>query len=193
MLPCYGYSGLAGEKERNSGRFPVGRFLDNWEVGSLGGGQNGWEMKTSVSRSSDVHSKWPWNPADNLKYGQIVIMLYAFLGDLDQISSFASNYEAITLPIHLQLVMGNIKGDELKYIIRPTSSLGSFFSHLPPLLAFLCNIRSLTILDYQGSPSAALWLVIKPPLWLALMCRTFGETWKQILLVHLGALLVHCF
>ena len=41
MLPCYGYSGLAGEKERNSGRFPVGRFLDNWEVGSLGGGQNG--------------------------------------------------------------------------------------------------------------------------------------------------------
>ena len=31
------------------GGFPVGRFLDNWEVGSLQRGQNGWEMKTSVS------------------------------------------------------------------------------------------------------------------------------------------------
>ena len=86
-------------------------------------------------------------------------MLYAFLGDLDQISSFASNYEAITLPIHLQLVMGNIKGDELKYIIRPKFSWQLFLTLAPwwhPLLAFLCNIRSLTILDYQGSPSAAL-------------------------------------
>ena len=31
-----------GEKERNSGsREAVGRFLDNWEVGSLGGRENG--------------------------------------------------------------------------------------------------------------------------------------------------------
>ena len=103
--------GSWGEKERNSRRQweAVGRFLDNWElVGSLGGRQNGWEMKTSVSRS-DVHSKWPWNPADNLKYGQIVIMLYAFSGDLDQISSFASNYEPITLPIHPKSVMGMLR------------------------------------------------------------------------------------
>ena len=43
MLPIEGSVEVVeqGEKERNSGRFPVGRFLDNWEVGSLGGGQNG--------------------------------------------------------------------------------------------------------------------------------------------------------
>ena len=153
------------------GGFPVRRFLDNWEVGSLGGGQNGWEMKTSVSRlgcplemtlKSDRQSQIRPNCYHALR----------LLGDLDQISSFASNYEPITLPIHPQLVMGILWGEItlggwgwwiLKFWTllalcpdKATSLFGLLFSHTclatvaclslqyPPLPA-----GSLTILDYQ--------------------------------------------
>ena len=125
------------------------------------------------------------------------------LGDLDQISSFASNYEPITLPIQPQLVVGILWGDYCRrsrlvdsYISLSWSSfLFAFFSHLllQQLLPFLQYPPSV---DYPWL-SAALWLVIKPPLWLVLMCRPFVEMWTLSLsgLVHssfinFGAVLV---
>ena len=105
------------------------------------------------------------------------------LGDLDQISSFASNYEPITLPIQPQLVVGILWGDYCRrsrlvdsYITLSWSSfLFAFFSHLllQQLLPFHQYPPSV---DYPWLP-AALWLVIKPPLWLVLMCRPFVEMW----------------
>ena len=105
------------------------------------------------------------------------------LGDLDQISSFASNYEPITLPIQPQLVVGILWGNYCRrsrlvdsYISLSWSSfLFAFFSHLllQQLLPFHQYPPSV---DYPWL-SAALWLVIKPPLWLVLMCRPFVEMW----------------
>ena len=66
---------IVGGGRRSSGKifWIIGRW-DPWAAARMA------EKWRHPSLASDVHWKWPWNPTDNLKYGQIVIMLYAFLG-----------------------------------------------------------------------------------------------------------------
>ena len=113
-------------------------------------------MKTSVSRlgcplemtlKSDRQSQIRPNCYHALR----------LLGDLDQISSFASNYEPITLPIQPQLgILLDVGVGWILILLCPESLFGLLFLTLPFLLLLqlllfsASNIRpQLTILDYQ--------------------------------------------
>ena len=87
------------------------------------------------------------------------------------------------------------------YITLSWISLLFAFSHTSLLavvatVAFLC-LQYPPSVDYPWL-SAALWLVIKPPLWLVLMCRPFVEMWSSLSnssfnLIHFGTLLVYFY
>ena len=80
------------------------------------------------------------------------------------------------------------------YITLSWISLRFAFSHTSLLavvatVAFLC-LQYPPSVDYPWL-SAALWLVIKPPLWLVLMCRPFVEMWTLCGLIHSSFNFIH--
>ena len=158
------------------------QWEDFWIIGTwdpLGCGQNGWEMKTSVSRLPD-------SPGNDPEIRQTISNTAKLLSCFTPFGRFWPNilfcqqlwtHNSANPP---KVGHGNVEVEGICgrfFFLRDAQHFPESFSPLIGLL-FLTLVATVACLSLQYPPldypwlAAALRLVIKPPLWLALMCRT---------------------